>query len=122
LDVVAHDTYVLKRDLVGQLSTGEAIREIDHLIEAGMNLGDDEPKTRVWLLQSLAFVHSLDLVKDWDWQGHQVSALEADIRFAQTKPVLAVQAQETLGVLKGMRAGVQVTVGTLNQTFTRESQ
>jgi hypothetical protein len=109
-ETVIKGSYVLKSDLVGTILKNEAVSEIDHLIEIGQSLGNDDAKTRIWLMQVLAFIQGLDLPRDWEWQGLKVSAIEGDIRYALEDPSIPIQAQKTLGVLKGFRAALQSRV------------
>ncbi len=109
-ETVIRGTYTLNSKLAGTILRGEAVREIEYLIDIGQSLGNDEAKTRVWLMQVLAFIHSLDLEKDFNWQGQTMSAIEADIRYVLLDPSIEVQAQKTLGILKGFRAALQTQV------------
>lgn len=67
-------------------------------------------------MQVLAFIHTLKLEKDYEWQENQqapvikVPAVEADLRYALLDPSIEIQAQKTLGVLKGFRAGLEARV------------
>ena len=111
-DIVTRDTYVLKRDLAGSLLRREAIIAIDLLIQNGQDLDGDAPKSRTWLMQVLAFIHGLNLEKDFNWEGNHVSAVEADIRFALTDQSLDIQVQKVLGILRGLRAAFQARIQT----------
>lgn len=108
--LVGKDTYVLRKDLVGTILKTEAVREIDHLIEIGQDVKDNDTETRIWLMRVLAFIHGLDLEKDSDWDGHPMSAIEADIRYALLDPSLEIQRQKTLGILQGFKAAFQTQV------------
>jgi hypothetical protein len=111
-DIVTRGTYILRRDLVGNLLKSEAIIAIDFLIQNGQSLDGDAPQSRTWLMQVLAFIHGLNLEKDFNWQGNRVSAVEADIRYALTDPSLEIQVQKVLGILRGLRAAFQARVQT----------
>jgi hypothetical protein len=112
-ETVIKGSCIPKADLVGPILKTEAVREIDHLIDTGQSLGKDEAQTRVWLMQVLAFIHTLNLEKDYEWleNAHapvqKVPAVEADVRYALSDPSVEIQAQKTLGVLKGFRAGLE---------------
>src|SRR4029077_20413168 len=109
-ETVIKGTVIPKKDLVGPILKNEAGHEIESLIESGQSLGNDEDKTRGWLMQVLAFIHGIKLEKDSSWQGQPMSAIEADIRFALTDPSIKFQAQKTLGILKGFRSALQTRV------------
>lgn len=109
-ETVIKDSCIPKSELAGTILKNEAVRELDHLIDTGQSLGDDEAGMRVWLMQVLAFIHGMDLEKDFDWQGQKMSTIEADIRYAFEDPDIQVQAQKTLGILKGFRAALQTRV------------
>ena len=105
--LVGKDEYVLKKDLVGTILKTEAVREIDHLIEIGQDVKDNDSETRIWLMRVLAFIHGLNLEKDSEWNGHLTSAIESDIRYALLDPSLEIQRQKTLGILQGFKAAFQ---------------
>lgn len=106
-ETVIKGSYILKSELAGTILKNEAVREIDFLIDTGQSVVDDEGKTRVWLMQVLAFIHGLNLEKDYEWDGMPMSAIEADIRYAFLDESIEIQAQKTLGILKGFRAAIQ---------------
>jgi hypothetical protein len=116
--LVVEGSCIPKRELVGtgSILRTEAVREIDYLIDTGQSLGNDEDQMRVWLMQVLAFIHTLKLEKDYQWQENpqapvlEVPAVEADIRYAFLDPSIEIQAQKVLGVLKGFRAGLEAQV------------
>jgi len=108
--LVGKDTYVLKKDLVGTILKTEAVREIDHLIEIGQDVKDNDSETRIWLMRVLAFIHGLNLEKDAEWNGHPTSAIESDIRYALLDPSIEIQRQKTLGILQGFKAAFQTQV------------
>ena len=107
---VIRGSYILKSELANGLLRTEAVREIEHLIETGNELGSDTGKITVWLLQVLAFIHGIDLEQDSAWQGQRMSAVEADIRWALQDPSVTTQAQKTLGILKGFRQALLTRV------------
>jgi hypothetical protein len=109
-DIVAKDTYVLKQDLAGSLLRREAVVAIDLLIQNGQDLDGDAPKSRTWLMQVLAFIHGLNLEKDFNWEGNHVSAVEADIRYALTDESLDIQVQKVLGIMRGLRSAFQARI------------
>lgn len=88
----------------------EAVREIDHLIEIGRDVKDNDSETRIWLMRVLAFIHGLNLEKDAEWNGHPTSAIESDIRYALLDPSIEIQRQKTLGILQGFKAAFQTQV------------
>jgi hypothetical protein len=105
-ETVPKGSYVLKRDLTGTILRNEAVQRIDNLIDIGGKLSNDE-ETTVWLLQVLTFVQYINLEKNTsDEQGQKISAVEANIRYALKDPKIKVQAQKTLGVLKGLRSAL----------------
>lgn len=105
-ETVIKNTWVLKSEVTGTLLRNEAVREIDHLIENGEKLNKDE-ETAKWLLQTLTFVQYINLDKNIvDEKGQKMSAVEANIRYAQTFQSIKVQVQKTLGVLKGFRSAL----------------
>jgi hypothetical protein len=95
--LVGKDTYILKTDLVGTILKTEAVREIDHFIEIGQSINNNEAETRVWLMRVLAFIHGLNLEKDSEWNGHPMSAIESDIRYVFLDPSLAYPVDKTRG-------------------------
>lgn len=99
-----------KDQLAGTILKHEAVREIESLIDIGQGLDNDQAKTRVWLMQVLAFVHGIGLEKDSEWQGQKMSAIESDIRYVLTDPSIDVQRQKILGILKGFRSALQTRV------------
>jgi hypothetical protein len=99
-----------KDQLAGTILKHEAVREIESLIDIGQTLDNDQAKTRVWLMQVLAFVHGIGLEKDSEWQGQKMPAIESDLRYVLTDPSIDVQRQKTLGILKGFRAALQTRV------------
>jgi len=108
-ETVTKGSYILKRDLTGTILRKEAIQTIDALIETGAKLGNNEEETTVWLLQVLTFIQYINLEKNSvDEQGQKISAAEANIRYALKHPSIRVQAQKTLGVLKGLRSALTV--------------
>lgn len=109
LEVVRRGSCIPKNELSLPILRNEFLRELDHLIETGSALRTDEERT-VWSMNALAFVQVVAFQKDANWQGQRVSAFEADIRYAQTDPSIAVQTQKVLGVLKGLRAGFETRV------------
>jgi len=109
-DIVTRDTYILKKELAGSLLRREAIVAIDLLIQNGQDLEGDAAKSRTWLMQVLAFIHGLNLEKDFNWEGNHVSAVEADIRYALTDESLDVQVQKVLGIMRGLRAAFQARI------------
>jgi hypothetical protein len=109
-ETVIKGSYIPRSELAGTILKNEAVREIDYLIDIGQSLGNDEAKTRVWLMQVLAFIHGIQLEKDSEWQGQPMSAIEVDIRYALEDPLIEIQAQKTLGILKGFRAALQTRV------------
>jgi hypothetical protein len=111
-ETVIKGSYLLKSELSGNVLKNEAVREIDHMIDSGQSLGNEEAKMRIWLMQVLAFIHGMELEKDSEWQGQKMSAIESDIRYALTDPSIEVQSQKTLGILKGFRAALQTRIST----------
>ena len=109
-EIVPKNCCISKDKIVGNILKTEAIQEIEHLIEIGQSVKDNEPETRTWLMRVLAFIHGLNLEKDSDWSGHPMSAVEADIRYALLDPSLEVQRQETLGILEGFKSAFQTRV------------
>lgn len=108
--LVGKDTYILKKDLAGTILKSEAVGEIDHLIEIGQDVKDNDSETRIWLMRVLAFIHGLKLEKDSEWDGHPMSAIESDIRYALLDPSLEIQRQKTLGILQGFKAALRTQV------------
>lgn len=109
-ETVIKDSYILKSELAGTILRNEAVREIDHLIDTGQSLGNDDAQARIWLMQVLAFIHGMQLEKDSEWQEQPMPAVEVDIRNALTDPLIEIQTQKTLGILKGFRAALQTRV------------
>jgi len=108
--LVGKDTYRLKKDLVGPILKTEAVKEIDYLIQLGQAINNHDEKTRVWLMQVLAFIQGLNLEKDSEWNKHPMSAIEADIRYVFLDPTLEEQRQRTLGILLGFKAAFETKV------------
>jgi hypothetical protein len=107
-EIVPEDSCVPKSELAGTMLRTEAIQRIVDLIEHGEKLNDDRGRT-TWLLQVLTFVQYLTLEKNTtDEKGVQMSAAESNIRYALKEPQIAIQAQKTLGVLKGLRSALSV--------------
>lgn len=108
--LVGKGEYTLNIDRVGTILKTEAIVEIDHLIEIGQSIKNNEEESTVWLMRVVAFIHGLNLEKDSEWKGRPMSAIETDIRYVLLDPSIEVQRQKTLGVLLGFRAAFRTQV------------
>jgi len=109
-ELVVKNCCIPKENLVGTILKTEAIVEIDHLIEIGQSIKNNEEESTVWLMRVVAFIHGLNLEKDSEWKGHPMPAIEADIRYVLLDPSIEVQRQKTLGVLLGFRAAFRTQV------------
>lgn len=118
-EIVVKGCCIPKNQLVGPIVRDVAVREIDNFIKTGEMIGKNPNKVKdtedtvIWLMSVLAFIQTIELPKDVDWQGQKMSAVEADIRYALLDPSVEVQRQKTLGILQGFRAALQTRVSNL---------
>ncbi len=100
--LVGKDTYILKTELVGPILKTEAVKEIDHLIQFGQAINNNDEETRVWLMRVLAFIHGLNLKKDSLYNGQPMSAIESDIRWVFEGPIIKNPETEDLRHITGI--------------------
>lgn len=102
--------YILKKDLIGTILKTEAVSEIEHLIEVGCNLNNNQNDTITWLMRVLAFIHGLNLEKDSEWNQRPMAAVESDIRYALLDKSIERQRQKVLGILQGFKAAFRTQI------------
>jgi hypothetical protein len=121
LECIQKGTYVLKKDVVGNLLRNESIAELGALIEVGENLNpeQDKKKAETYMLRVLTFVHHLDLPKDGGSLEKNISRTEERIDFiirdipntgSPPRP-LSEKINMIVGVLQGLRSSLVSNVG-----------
>lgn len=102
--------YTLKDDIIGQYTLREsAVSKIEDLIKDERDLDGNDKKV-AWLSRVIAFIHGIELEKDFVYEGQKMSAIETDIRNALKEPKIEVQVQKTLSILRGFSDALQTRV------------
>jgi hypothetical protein len=113
-ETVVKGTTIKASNLVGNILKTEVIKELEHMIEIGRNIDaiKNPSSAGVYLSRTRAFLQGLDLPKDKDHSGTQLSYPVFDHQmimmrnrwYGHEEITLSEQVARVLGILEGMKA------------------